>query len=101
MRRRVPRPVGLAVDDLTAALAPATVLAEVQRAWPDAAGPFAGPAEPVAERDGVLTVGCVSSVWAQELDLMSERVLERLNAALGRPVLRRLRVQSRSPSRGA
>ena len=99
MRRRTPRPVGMALEGLTASLAPATVLAEVQRAWPQAAGAFAGTAEPVSERDGVLTVSCASAVWAQELDLMSERVVERLNAAMGRPALRRLRAQSRPPSR--
>ena len=72
------------------------MLAQVQSAWPDAAGAaFAAAATPVAERAGVVTVACSSSVWAQELDLMSERVLERLNAALGRPAVRRLRVQSR------
>ena len=61
-------------------LAPATLLAEVQRAWPRRAGAaFAARAEPVAERDGVVTVACASAVWAQELDLLSERVVERLN----------------------
>ena len=37
---------------------------------------FARAAEPVSERDGVVTVACESAVWAQELDLMSERVVE-------------------------
>jgi predicted nucleic acid-binding Zn ribbon protein len=96
MRRRAPRPISLALEAVTARLAPATVLAEVQRAWAEAAGEaFAASATPVAERDGVLTVACASAVWAQELDLMSERVLARLNASLGRPAVRRLRVQSR------
>jgi predicted nucleic acid-binding Zn ribbon protein len=92
MRRRAPRPVGLALERLAAALAPATLLAEVQRAWPQAAGEaFARAAEPVAERDGVVTVACDSAVWAQELDLFSERVVEALNEAIGRPAVRRLR----------
>ena len=100
MRRRGPRPVGLALDSLTDAIAPATLLAEVQRAWPQVAGEhFARAAEPVAERDGVVTVACTSAVWAQELDLLSERVLERLTAELGRPAVTRLRAQARPPSR--
>ena len=71
MRRRGPRPVGLALDALTDAIAPATLLAEVQRVWPQAAGErFARAAEPVSERDGVVTVACESAVWAQELDLL-------------------------------
>ena len=96
MRRRSPRPVGLALDGLTSGLAPATVLADVQRAWPATVGPaLARAAAPVAERDGVLTVACEAAVWAQELELMSEGVLARLNNGLGRPALRRLRVQAR------
>ena len=100
MRRAAPRPVAAALDRITAGLTPATLLAEVQRAWPAAAGEaFAGASEPVAERDGVLTVACTSSVWAQELDLLSERVIERLNGELGRPAVKRLRAQARPPSR--
>jgi len=95
MRRAAPRPVGLALDGVTRALAPRTLLGEVQRAWPAAVGDaFAGAAAPVAERDGVLTVACSAAVWAQELDLMSERVVAALNEALGRPAVRRLRVQA-------
>ena len=100
MRRRSPRPVALALERLTGSLAPATLLAEVQRAWPEAAGAaFAGSSEPVSERDGVVTVACVSAVWAQELDLLSERVIERLNEALGRPAVRKLRAHARQASR--
>jgi len=91
VRRASPRPVGLALDVLADTLAPATPLAAVQRAWPEAAGAFAAVAEPVAERDGVVVVACRSAVWAQELDLMSERVVARLNEAVGREAVRRLR----------
>ena len=92
MRRRGPRPVGIALDALTEAIVPATLLAEVQRAWAQAAGEaFARATEPVAERDGTITVACESAVWAQELDLFSERVVEALNDAIGRPAVRRLR----------
>jgi hypothetical protein len=97
MRRPAPRPVGHALEAVTAALAPATLLAEVQRAWPDAAGPaFAPYCEPCRERDGEVLVACPEAVRAQELDLMSELVVERLNQALGRPFVRRLRVQARA-----
>jgi hypothetical protein len=101
MRRRAPRPVGHALDAVTAALAPATLLAEVQRAWPEAAGgAFAPHSEPFRERDGDVYVACGEAVRAQELDLMSELVVERLNRALGRPAVRRLRVQARKVSNG-
>ena len=98
MRRRGPRPVSVALDSVTAAIAPATLLAEVQRVWPQVAGDrFARAADPVSERDGVVTVACESAVWAQELDLLSERVIEGLNKALGRPAVRRLRPQAAPP----
>jgi hypothetical protein len=102
MRRRGLRPVSGAVGRLTDRLAPATLLAEIQRAWPEAAGSaFAAHSEPWAERDGEVVVACPAAVRAQELDLMSEFVVERLNQALGRPAVRRLRVQARkAPIRG-
>ena len=96
MRRTGPRPVSFALDAVCDHLAPATLLAEVQRCWPAAAGDaFAAQAQPVAERDGVVTVACRSAVWAQELDLLSETVVERLNEALGRPAVKGLRPHAR------
>ena len=96
MRRRGPRPLAVALDALTTGLAPATLLAQVQRAWPEAAGAaVAAQCTPDGERAGVVTVACASAVWAQELDLLSERVVERLNEVLGRPAVRGLRAQAR------
>jgi predicted nucleic acid-binding Zn ribbon protein len=94
-RRSGPRPVSFALEDLADSLAPPTLLAAVQRAWPEAAGAFANVSEPVAERDGVLVVACESSVWANELALMSEVVVAKLNAALGRPAVKRLKPNAR------
>jgi predicted nucleic acid-binding Zn ribbon protein len=98
MRRRGPRAVAHALDAFTAALAPPTLLAEVQRAWPAAAGAlFAEASTPYAERDGEVSVRCREAVLAQELSLMSELVRERLNEALGRPAVRSLRVRVGTP----
>jgi predicted nucleic acid-binding Zn ribbon protein len=73
-------------------LAPRTLLADVQRAWPGVVGPaIAAEAEPIAERGGVLTISCSASVWAQELDLMSVAIVQRLNAALASGAISRLR----------
>ena len=84
MRRLAPRRLGTALDRLTAELAPATTLARVQARWPDAVGAaIAAEAEPVAEREGVVTVACNSAVWAQELDLLGPDLVARLNSALG------------------
>jgi hypothetical protein len=101
VRRRSLTPVSGALEALTARVAPATVLAEVQRAWPAAAGSmFAEYTEPWAERNGEVVVACSEAVRAQELDLMSELVVERLNQALGRPAVKRLRVQARKAPAG-
>ena len=91
MRRIGPRPVSFALDALADQLEPATPLAAIQRAWPQAAGSFAATTEPVKEADGVVFVACDSAPVAQELALMSELVIDRVNEALGRPVVRRLR----------
>ncbi|HEX8067440.1 MAG TPA: DUF721 domain-containing protein [Thermoleophilaceae bacterium] len=86
MRRRAPRPLAPVLARLAEQMAPATTLARVQRCWGEAAGDaIAREAEPVAERDGVLTVACRSSVWAQELELMSADLLARLNEELDGP----------------
>jgi predicted nucleic acid-binding Zn ribbon protein len=90
--RSSPRSLGHALSALSDELAPATVLGDVQRAWGASVGAsIAEQAQPTAERGGVLTVSCASSIWAQELDLMAPQIIARLNAALGRPSLTRLR----------
>src|SRR5581483_12310829 len=90
--RRSPRPFTIAIDALRDELAPATALAQIQRAWPEVVGPaICAEAQPTAERAGVLTVSCSAAVWAQELDLMSPVIVERLNAALSGLRVERLR----------
>lgn len=92
MKRRGPRPLGDALGRLQASLAPATLLAEVQRVWPAVVGEaIAREAAPVSERGGTVTVSCKAAVWAQELDLMAPLVVGRINAAIGREAVRRLR----------
>jgi predicted nucleic acid-binding Zn ribbon protein len=82
----------VALDRIRDELAPETLLADVQRAWPDAVGAaIAAEAGPTAERAGVLTVSCSASVWAQELDLMAPAILERLNSRLRGARITRLR----------
>ena len=63
---------------------PATLLARVQSAWPDAVGDVvAAEAEPAGEREGVVTVACGSSLWASELELMGRELTASINASLG------------------
>ena len=98
--QRSPRQFALAVDEVRDRLAPETLLADVQRAWPAAVGEaIAAEAQPIAERGGALTISCSASVWAQELDLMAPAILERLNQALQSGRITRLRCVT-TPPRG-
>ena len=90
--RRSPRSVALPLDRIRDELAPQTLLADVQRAWPQAVGDtIAAEARPTTERGGTLTVACSASVWAQELDLMAPTILARLNSCLRGGEIKRLR----------
>jgi predicted nucleic acid-binding Zn ribbon protein len=83
-RRRAPRPAGEAFRVARDRVAPKTGLAAVQAAWTEALGErLAAVATPVSERTGTLTVECTDGVWAQELDLMQDQLLERLREVLG------------------
>ena len=95
MSRSSPRPLSLALDGLTAALAPATTLARVQQVWEQAVGAVIAEAGlPTAERDGVLTITCTDAVWAAELDLMGSELLVGLNETLGGELIQRLRCRT-------
>ncbi|MGH2952874.1 MAG: DciA family protein [Solirubrobacterales bacterium] len=100
-RRRRPHRLGDAVRAVRAGVEPATLLAAAQAQWTPAVGErIAAESEPVAERDGVLTVACTAATWAQELDLLQDELLERLNASLaeaGSGPLRRLRFVATPP----
>ena len=104
MRRTHPRPLSGALERVTARLEPASTIARVQGAWPQAAGEtVAEEAEPASERGGVVTIACRSAVWAQELALLETDLAGRLNEALGapaeRPVVRSLRFVVRGAGR--
>ena len=90
--RRAVVPLAGAVEALAARVAPATLLADVQRIWPEVAGGLmAEQAEPVAEREGTVILACSSSVWAQELELLGPGLVDAMNAALGAPRVTGLR----------
>jgi predicted nucleic acid-binding Zn ribbon protein len=94
-RRRAPARAGGAIASLVDGLAPVSGLAALQRVWPLAVGEaLAAHAHPSAERDGVVTVTCSSSVWAQELTLMAPELTARLNDALKSDFVRELRFRA-------
>ena len=83
-RQARPRRLGESVRALRAEAQPPTLLAAVQGCWRSALGErIAAESRPVRERDGVITVECRAATWAQELDLMQNELLARLNQALG------------------
>jgi predicted nucleic acid-binding Zn ribbon protein len=92
-RRRTPRPISAAIGEALERAEPATLLAAVQSAWAGAVGEaIAREATPVSERSGVVTVACSSSAWAQELDLLGARILEKIRSELSdQPPLEGLR----------
>jgi predicted nucleic acid-binding Zn ribbon protein len=97
MRRRpAARSFAPALERAAEAVMPKTLLAEVQRVWPAAAGPrLAEVATPVSEHAGVIRVRCGSAVWAQQLDLLGPTVVEAVNRELGRPAVSGLRADAR------
>jgi predicted nucleic acid-binding Zn ribbon protein len=94
-RRAAPRPASAAIRAAMERSAPRTPLAAVQAGWAEAVGSqLAARAKPVAERGGEVTVECADAVWAQELDLMQDQLLERLRAQLGELAPSRLRFRT-------
>ena len=87
-----PRKLEGALDRLVSDHAPQTLLAEVQGAWPAACGEaIAANSEPVAERDGTVTIACATGAWAQELELMGDELKSRVGAIVGPDRVRRMR----------
>jgi predicted nucleic acid-binding Zn ribbon protein len=95
-RRRAPRPAASAFRVALERAAPKTPLAALQAAWVETVGEqIAAVATPVSERGGEVLVTCTDSVWAQELDLMQEQLLQRLGDRLGEQAPRSLRFRAR------
>jgi predicted nucleic acid-binding Zn ribbon protein len=101
VRRLAPRPLAAALGGVTARLAPPSLLGRVQGCWRDAVGDVIGSeAEPVSEHDGVVTVSCRSSVWAEELRMMAPELRTQVNQALAEDAVSELRFTASSrPSR--
>ncbi len=84
MGRRNARPISAALSGVLEQAAPKTPLAAIQMAWPKAVGPAIDRvASPVSERDGEVTVSCASASWAEQLDLLQNELLGKLQTALG------------------
>jgi predicted nucleic acid-binding Zn ribbon protein len=91
-RRRVPRPASTAFRAALQRAAPKTPLAAVQSVWEEVVGErLAAAARPVSERAGTVTIACTDPVWAEELDLMQEQLLQGLSERLGEDAPRSLR----------
>jgi len=92
MRRGRERHAGDAVQRLADSLAPQTPEALVARAWPKVVGPaLAAHSKPVSIKGSTLTVRCGASVYAQELELQSKRILVGLATELSGNLVERIR----------
>ncbi len=74
--------------------------------WPEVAGPLiAAHSRPEVVRDGVLIIAADTPAWAQELQMRTRELLDRLAARLGPGVIRDLHFRSgvrrRRPARAA
>jgi predicted nucleic acid-binding Zn ribbon protein len=93
MRKASPHALGETIRQLRDQAQPATLLAAVQASWRTAVGDhIAEQAWPVRDRDGVITVECRAATWAQELDLLQDELVERVNSQLGEARVSRLRM---------
>lgn len=94
--RRAPRPLAGALARLTARLEPDSELARVQRVWPALADvlPMSSEAEAASLREGILTLRCSASVYAQELHFLSADLLVALNGLLGEELVHTLRLRT-------
>ncbi|MFC9917226.1 MULTISPECIES: DUF721 domain-containing protein [Agromyces] len=75
---RDPKPLGAAIDALTAQLGWTGALSqqELLSAWPEIAGEdIARHSEPIAIEGGVLQVRCESTAWATQLRMMREELI--------------------------
>lgn len=102
-RRRsdLPRPLREILDPALQRLATSDQ-ARAFAAWARASGaPLGSSARPSAFFNGVLTVECASSVWANELTYMGADILARMSeVSPGQPVKRLRFVVARSPGEG-
>ncbi|HTU16184.1 MAG TPA: DUF721 domain-containing protein [Solirubrobacterales bacterium] len=81
-----PKPISDALERVLETIAPKTPLAEIQAVWKQAVGPqIAAVTEVTDERDGVVTVECENSVWAQELEMMGPQLLRKLTSEMSGP----------------
>lgn len=97
-RSDLPRPLREILDPALTKLA-TSEQARAFGAWTRAAGaPMASAARPSAFFNGVLTVDCASSIWANELTYLGGQILARMNELTpGQPVRRLRFVVAREP----
>ena len=62
--------------------------------WPTLVGPAVSKiAQPAQFRNGTLFIDVADSIWIQELKFQERHLIERLNAAIAEPIVRRLFLQ--------
>ena len=83
MTRRRPQELRTILERVQEQIAPTDLLSSAQRHWREVVGDqVAEEAWPDRERGGSLTVRCRSAVWAAELTMLEETLLQQLNDRL-------------------
>ena len=90
-----PKRIGEALDRALDPIAPKTPLAEIQRLWPAAVGPqIAAVTKVLEELDGTVTIECENTIWANELEMMSPQLLEKLASQMDGAAPEKLRFRA-------
>ncbi|MFY9488216.1 MAG: DUF721 domain-containing protein [Solirubrobacterales bacterium] len=94
--RRAPLPIADALAGLTDDIQPPSVLADVQRHWPEAVGEtIASWSTPVAEKAGTIVVECDDSMIAHELEMIKTELLTKLSERVKTGVPRDLKFRAK------
>ena len=103
VRRDDPEPLNAAIEDLVGARGwrQAAAAGSVAGRWAEIVGPaLAAHTRPDGLDDGELTVTADSTAWATQVRLLAAELVRRLNAELGEPAVRRVRVRGPASAAG-
>lgn len=92
MRRGNERKISGAISRLAAEIAPTDPLAQIAAQWPSVVGDaISRESKPESISASTLTISCSSSVWAQELELLSRSIIKSLGEQLPQVPIDKLR----------
>lgn len=80
IRRRAPRSINTSIEKLVQQVRPNSALTNVQAVWEEIVGPqIHSVTKLIRVRNGELLVQCESSLWANEISLLSAQIILKIN----------------------